>query len=85
MRYVVTWQEKAEQELSTIWIASHDRGAVSRASSEIDKHLIFEPLQYGESRSSSVHRVAFEEPLGVEFKVIEDDKRVVVMAVFAVG
>jgi hypothetical protein len=31
---------------------------------------------------SSVHRTATLKPLGIEFEVIEDDKRVIVLAVW---
>jgi hypothetical protein len=34
---------------------------------------------------STVHRLAFYAPLGIEFEVIENDKRVIVQAVFAVA
>jgi len=39
----------------------------------------------GESRESSVRRVAFDALLGIEFEVIEDDKKVRVLAVWLTG
>ncbi len=83
MKYVVLWDARAEADLAAIWLAAADRLAVVRAASWIDNHLERSPLRLGESRASSVHRVAFYSPLGIEFEVIEDDKRVVVQAVFA--
>jgi hypothetical protein len=37
----------------------------------------------GESRDSSVNRTAFDRPLGIEFEVIEDDKKVRVLRVWS--
>jgi hypothetical protein len=51
---------------------------------KFDYVLAFDPLKFGESRDSSLVRVAYSPPLGIEFSVIEDDKRVVVQGVFAV-
>jgi hypothetical protein len=43
--------------------------------------LSSDPLHVGESRESSVNRMAFEPPLAIEYEVIEDDKKVRVLAV----
>ena len=83
MKYEVLWDARAEADLAAVWLAATDRHAVTRASSWFDDQLARLPLQLGESRASSVHRLAFYSPLGIEFEVIEDDKRVVVQAVFA--
>jgi hypothetical protein len=67
----------AEAELAAVWLAAADRMAVTSAAAWLDDHLARLPLQIGESRASSVYRLAFHSPLGIEFEVIEDDKRVV--------
>ena len=85
MMYQVTWGIAVEHQLAAIWIASTDRGAVTAASAWLEYHLSRTPLGLGEPRTSSVHRVAYRAPLGVEFQVIEDDKRVIVQGVFAAG
>jgi hypothetical protein len=82
MRYEVRWDARAEAELAAVWLAAADRLAVTRAATWFDDQLARSPLQLGESRASSVHRLAFYSPLGIEFEVIQDDKRVVVRAVF---
>jgi hypothetical protein len=84
MKYEVHWNAWAEAELAAIWLAAADRVAVTRAAAWLDDHLGRSPLQLGESRTSSVYRLAFRSPLGLEFEVIEDDKRVIVQAVFTV-
>jgi hypothetical protein len=84
MKYQVVWDQLAENELAVQWLAAPDRNAVTRAAAWLEHHLMSDPLHLGESRDSSVHRVAFRAPLGIDFEVIEDDKRVVVRGVFAV-
>jgi hypothetical protein len=85
MKHDVRWDTKAEQELAAVWLAAADRAAVSRASAWLDGQTASSPLTLGEARESSVHRIAFHSPVGVEFEVIEDDKRVIVRAVFAIS
>lgn len=83
MKYEVIWYRKAEQELAALWLSADDRNAISRTAAELDRSLARAPLELGESRASSVQRVAFVPPLGIEFEVIEDDNRVIVQGVFA--
>ena len=83
MNYRVTWNPPAEGDLAAIWVAAVDRRAVTDAAAQIDALLAYAPLALGESRTSSVHRVVYHDQLGVEYEVIEDDKRVIVQAVFA--
>lgn len=84
MRYEVLWPKKALGQLATIWATSPDRPGVTASMAKFDSVLTFDPLKFGESRDSSLVRVAYSPPLGIEFSVIEDDKRVVVQGVFAV-
>jgi plasmid stabilization system protein ParE len=81
MKYQVAWVQTAEQHLAATWLAAADRNAVTRAAYRLDKLLEVNPLSLGESRQSSVSRIAFEPPLAIEFEVIEDDKKVRVLAV----
>lgn len=85
MNYDVEYEKAAEDDLAAIWIAASDRTAVTNASAELDDAMADDPLTLGEPRESSIRRVAFCPPLGVEFEVIEDDKRVIVEAVFTVA
>jgi hypothetical protein len=80
--YVVTWIPVAEQELAAAWLASADRNAVTAAAHRLDQRLRIDPLHMGKARKSSVQRVALDVPLGVEFEVIEDDKKVRVLGVW---
>jgi hypothetical protein len=70
--------------LADVWMASSDPNAITAAAEWFDARLARDPLSLGESRESSVHRVASHERLGIEFEVIVDDHRVIVQGVFAV-
>ena len=83
--YNVFWKPIAEQELAAIWLKSTDRLSITVAATQADTLLALIPLEIGESRTSTVHRIAFCLPLGVEYEVVEDDKIVIVQGVFAVG
>jgi len=82
MTYEVLYGTVAERQLADIWLGAADRSAVTAAADWLDQWLARIPLQLGESRTSSVHRVAYRDPIGVEYEVIEDDKRVIVQGVF---
>jgi hypothetical protein len=75
MRYVVEWVPVAVQRLAEIWVRAKAQAAVTRAANELDDAQATRPLRLGESRTSSVDRTAFAPPLGIEFTVIEDEKR----------
>lgn len=83
--YDVDFETAADNDLAAIWLAASDRNAVTEASNELDEAMADDPLTLGESRESSVRRVAFCPPIGVHFEVVEDDKRVIVEAVFRVA
>jgi hypothetical protein len=83
MKYEVIWQPVAEDELAAIWLAAGDRDAVAEAALWFDSRLSRQPLTLGESRDASVHRIAYHGSLGIEFEVVEDDKRVIVQGVFS--
>jgi hypothetical protein len=85
MNYGVEWPAEAENDLATIWNDARDRNAVTEASAWLDAQLTGDPLHFGEPWTSSVHRIAVSDPIGIEFEVIEDDKRVIVHGVFTIG
>ncbi len=84
MSYLVEWTVEAENDLASCWTTLRDRSAVTVASQWLDVQLSIDPIHFGEPWASSVHRIAVQTPIGVEFEVIEDDKRVIVHGVFAV-
>ena len=85
MRYAVEWTVNALDQLAEAWMNASDRGDVTAASHQLDTELRRDPMHLGESRDSSVNRTAIAMPLGIEFEIIEDDKRVRVVRVWAIG
>lgn len=83
--YHVEWTPEAENDLAAIWNDAADRNVVTSAAEWLEQHLARDPLRFGNPWGSSVHRIAGRDPIGVEFEVIEDDKRVIVHGVFAIG
>jgi plasmid stabilization system protein ParE len=80
--HTVLWTPRAEGRLATIWLHARDREAISSAAKMIDDLLRDDPLAQGESRFANV-RVMFARPLGVEYEVVEDTKRVIVLNVWS--
>ncbi len=70
MNYKVTWTQDAEDGLAAAWLAATDRAAVTAASQLLDNALKQEPRSLGESRASSLIRIAIGPPLGIEFEII---------------
>jgi len=83
MRYTVVWVPSAEEDLAALWIESADRSAVASAANTIDTLLREDPHRQGESRFGAV-RVLLVPPLGIDFKVLEEDRLVKVVAVWTV-
>lgn len=82
--YTIEWTPDAEADLADRWLAASDRSAVTAAAQWLETKLGSDPLRFGQPWWSSIHRIAVRGPIGVEFEVIEDDKRVIVHGVFAV-
>ena len=83
MNYTVTWTPTAEQELAAVWLGSSERNAVTTASHRLDHDLARDPFGRGLPRNSSVNRTATDLPLGIDFEIIEDDKKVRVLRVWS--
>jgi hypothetical protein len=83
MNYSVLWTDNALDELAAIWTAASDRNAVTTASHRLELDLTREPYSRGIRRNSSVNRTATDLPLGVDYEIIEDDKRVRILRVWA--
>ena len=84
MSYTVVWTVSALGQLAGVWTASADRTAVTAASHRLDVALGRDPRSQGESRGADTDRTAFEPPLGVDFEIIEDDRKVRVLRVWSI-
>lgn len=80
MKWTVTYQPSAQNDLTNLWLNAADPKAVANAADEIDRILASNPLNAGESRSGST-RIVIEWPLAVHFDVYPDDALVRVFAV----
>ncbi len=81
MKFTVMWTSKAEEHLANIWIFADDRQAIVAAAARLDAQLATNPLECGESRTEN-WRIAFEAPLGIDFRVFPENRRVQVLAVW---
>lgn len=79
--YELVWTEDAQQRLAAVWLASDNRNGVTRATDEIDNTLERFPASAGECLFDTVRELE-EPPLSVEFEVLEEEKKVVVMNVW---
>lgn len=82
MNYRIIWSKRAEDDLAILWLNTANQTLISSVSQFLDVQLMRTPLTVGESRESSVNRVIYQDPLGLVYDVIEDDKSVIVQAVF---
>jgi plasmid stabilization system protein ParE len=82
MKYTVVWKPSARQRLADVWIAAHDRGAVTSAADVIDRVLRDDPSEEGESRGGAA-RILIVPPLAVVYDVREEDRLVEVLSVRA--
>jgi hypothetical protein len=81
MRYTVTWTVAARDLLAELWLSASDRDAISRAAADIDRNLLLQPWEAGESRAEDL-RVLIAPPLGVYYSVSDDDRLVTVKAIW---
>jgi plasmid stabilization system protein ParE len=79
--YTVLWSPVAENRLADLWTSGPDRGPVAYAENYIDRLLRTDPNEQGESRSFGT-RILFHPPLGVIYKVKEQDRTVTVLKVW---
>lgn len=72
-RYTVVWLKAAKNQLAEIWLASVDRDAVTRATSQIDKTLGQDAPEKGTDFGNSL-RALYVPPLAILFCVRADDR-----------
>lgn len=77
--YPVVWVSAALEELAAIWLRadSAQREGITAASHAIEQQLRFNPQDQGESRPGG-SRVFFQTPLGVDFRVNEEQRIVTI-------
>jgi plasmid stabilization system protein ParE len=78
--FEVFWKSRASGQLADIWVKSSNRNAITAAVDSIDRELRSDPFGQGESREDNDRLFVFA-PLVVDFRVIEEDRRVEILAV----
>jgi len=84
MPYRVFWSPEAEQFLENLIDNAAEPTTLVEAARKIDRYLITDPYQFGESRYEQV-RIGFERPLAVQFEVLEGVRTVIVFHVLQMG
>ena len=74
MRYMVTWNESAVNQLAEIWNDAQDQKAVTEAADRIDRALKRDAHTLGQDFDED--RIYSDPPLAVTFSVSPDDCRV---------
>jgi len=78
--WTVIWQRSAELGLAAIWNEAKNKSMVTQAAHQLEQALSRNPMTFGESRAG-LQRMAFEKPLCINFEVIPDDHKVIVISV----
>lgn len=84
MNYTVAWSEDALDQLTTVWLAATNQLAITGAAHRLELALADQPF-IGNRRNSSVNRTATDSPLGIDFEIIEDDKKVRIIRVWSIS
>jgi len=84
MKWTVIWIPDVEKELAALWINAPNRVAVTQAADAVDAQLRRDPFANSESRAGQA-RVMIEFPLAVAYDVSDDDRLIIVWAVWRVS
>jgi hypothetical protein len=79
-RHTVIWSPIAEQQLTQIRLDATDRDAVTRAVHRVERHLVNDPVRFGESRGGATRAISVP-LLTVYFEVSHTDRIVEVVKV----
>jgi hypothetical protein len=74
------WKPQALRELASLYNNSADKNLITQTIHRMEETLRRNPTAYGESRKG-LQRMAFEKPLCINFEVIPDDEKVIVISV----
>jgi hypothetical protein len=81
LKYTVVRTPEAERELAEIWSSTSDRELIANAANLLDRDLAKCPEDTGESRPNG-QRIAHCLPLGIRYRIEEDNRSVRVLAVW---
>jgi hypothetical protein len=81
VNYSVAWSDLALDALAAIWLAATNRNAVTQTAHEIELEIAANPNATGTIVFDTVREYT-RPPLGVEFEVVDADRRVFVLSVW---
>ena len=84
MNYYVEWTPAAHDRLEQLWVAAANQAAVVRAANVIDDYLAEDPYRSEAVRISSENTFIVE-PLAVDFRILEAERRVAIISVWMIG
>ena len=81
MRYQLAWSDTGFGQMELI-VRNHPglKNRLAAALRRLSDHLGYDPTRQGESREDD-RRIAFFDPLVVDFRVVQADRRVVILSV----
>ncbi len=83
MNYTVKWVKRALDQLAAVWMAAADRAAVTAASHRLEQEIAADPSGRGLPRGLPVVYTAIELPLGIEYEIVEKDKKVRILRLWS--
>lgn len=83
MKHYVFYFPNADRTVQELIAQADDPQVVIRAFDRIDRLLARQPCDIGESRFENV-RVAFEEPIGLLYEILNDPPTVIVLDVWRI-
>lgn len=83
MKYRVLWTPYAEERLEGLLQVASDSTMLAAAARQLDRFLLANPVQFGESRYDSI-RIGFAYPIGIQFEVMDDVRTVIVHDVWRI-
>jgi len=83
VNYALEWTARAVNQLAAVWLAAADQLPVTQAAHRLELALTQHPFAIGIARGSSVSRTVTDFPLGIDYEIIEDDKKVRVLRVWS--
>lgn len=79
-RWSLKWKPNALRELAAIWNLSKEKTVITQTVHRLEQEILRNPMSTGESRSG-LQRMAFASPLCINYEVVPDDHKVVVISI----
>jgi len=84
MNYRIDWTASAHDRLERIWMAAENTDVITSVADRIDRLLAEDPYRR-EAIVLGDENTLIVEPLAVDYEVLEDQKRVLIVGVWMIG